>query len=108
MARSDCAELLSATGLPVVYHKWPDGARPEFPCIRYVSEGSRDFLADDSNYFKVDRWSATLVSEWKDDVSEELVESALGAAGVVYAKSADYYSDESRLNHVEYSFELPR
>lgn len=108
MARSDAASLLSSTGLPVVYHKWPDGSEPTFPCIRYASLGGDDLMADNVNYRKFDRWSATLVSEWKDDASEELVENALEAAGVGYSKGADYYVDSERLNHVEYVFELPR
>lgn len=108
MARNEIAAVLASTGLPVVYYKWPDGSEPSFPCIRYVSEGSDDLMADDSNYLKVDRWSATLVSEWKDDASEELVEAALSGAGIAYSKGADYYADSERLNHVEYTFELLR
>ena len=108
MARRDCADLLASTGLPVVYWKWPDGSTPIYPCIRYASDGMAAFRADDGLYVKADRWTATLVSEWKDDASEGLVEAALEAAGVDYAKSADYYDDASRLNHVEYVFALPR
>lgn len=108
MARRDIAAVLASTGLPVVYREWPDGSTPTFPCIRYASEGSGDFVADDSNYLKVDKWSATLVSEWKDDDSEELVESALASAGIVYSKSADYFSERERLNHVEYTFDALR
>lgn len=108
MARSDCASILASTGLPVVYHKWPVGSTPTFPCIRYTSDGADDFHADNHNYSKVDRWSATLVSDWKDDASEALIENALDSAHVSYYKAPDYYDDTEQLNHVEYTFELPR
>ena len=108
MARRDAAAMLAETGLPVVYQCWPDGSTPSFPCIRYAYEGDASFFADDTRYRKVDRWSATLVSEWKDDASEELLEQALERHGVPYEKSGDAYVRSERLNHVEYSFALPR
>ena len=108
MSRSDVAAALAQAGMPVVYYKWPEGAEPTFPCIRYVSLGSNDLYADNRSYGKVDRWSATLVSEWKDDASEAALEAALDGAGIAYAKQPDYYADSERLNHVEYRFELPR
>lgn len=107
MARSEAAALLRRAGLPVVYCKWPDGSAPQFPCIRYSYIGDASFRADNSRYRKVDRWSAILVSEWKDDSSEEAVEAALDAAGVPFSKSGDWYESDEGLNHVEYEFELP-
>jgi len=106
MSRGVVAELLRSTGLPVVYHQWPNGAQPQFPCIRYIDEGRRDFAADNSNYFKRTRWSATLVSERKDDASEETVEAAFEAAKIVYSKGETIYISFEKLFQVEYSFEL--
>ena len=100
--------MLAGAGLPVVYWKWPDGSTPTFPCIRYSAKGDADLMADNGNYAKRGKWSAILVSEWKDDAAESALESALESAGVPYSKSADWYSDEARLNHVEYTFTLPR
>ena len=107
MARREVAAILRSAGMPVVYQRWPDGSAPSFPCVRYVSEGRADFIADARNYAKVGQWSATLVSERKDDAAEAALEAALEAAHVVYAKSGDYYDDAERLNHVEYTFSLP-
>lgn len=108
MARGDCAVLLASTGLPVVYWKWPDGSTPTYPCVRYSGNGESLFRADDAPYVKADKWTATLVSEWKDDASEALLESAFDAAGIAYTKYADYYAEPDGLNHVEYTFEMPR
>ena len=107
MSRADAASLLRATGLPVVFYQWPDGATPQFPCIRYVDEGRQDFVADGRNYFKRTRFSATLVSERKDDNSEAAIEAAFDLAGVVYAKAETVYIADERLFQVEYSFTLP-
>lgn len=108
MDRSDIAALLASAGMPVVYWKWPDGSTPAFPCIRYSEKRAGDFIADNRNYVRIRRWSAIIVSEWKDDAAEAALEAALDAAGIAYDKSADWYSDESRLNHVEYTFSVPR
>lgn len=107
MSRADVAQILRSTGLPVVYQRWPDGAEPEFPCIRYADEGRFDFVADGSNYFKRGRWSATLVTERKDDASESALEAALEAAGTVYSKGETVYVATERLYQVEYEFALP-
>lgn len=107
MSRSDCAALLRSTGLPVVFYQWPDGSEPEFPCIRYVDEGRNDFVADGRNYFKRENWSATLVSERKDDASEAAIEAALESAGVVYSKGETAHIAAERLFQVEYTFQLP-
>lgn len=108
MSRSDAATLLAATGYPVVYYEWPDGSTPTFPCIRYVLDGTDDFRADNANYAGFDRWSATLVTEWKDDAAEAKVEETLANAGVTFVKYGDLYVRAERLNHVEYTFTLPR
>lgn len=108
MARSDAAALLASTGLPVVYYQWPDGSTPTFPCIRYVSEGSNDLHADNMAYAKFDKWSATLVSERKDDASEALIEATLDDAGVTYSRLGDTWITEESLMQVEYEFMLPR
>ena len=107
MAREQVAAMLAETGLPVVYYCWPDGMEPTFPCIRYVYAGDASFHADDHRYVKVDAWSATLVSEWKDDASEAAIEAALDAHGVPFSKSGDVYVRSERLMQVEYGFELP-
>lgn len=108
MAREDVAAILASTGYPIVYYKWPDGSEPTFPCIRYVYDGDASFRADDINHFPVDRWSATLVTSWKDEDAEAALEEAFAAAGVIAAKYGDYYDKDEKLNHVEYSFQLPK
>ena len=108
MARAEIAAILAEAGLPVVYHEWPDGSEPKFPCIRYVYDGDGSFMADNTVYRKVDRWSATLVSDWKDDASEAAVESALESHGIVYSKSADVRVDSEKLTQVEYTFSYAR
>ena len=107
MSNSEAAGMLRASGLPVVYYEWPDGASPEYPCIRYVDAGREDFVADGSNYFKLTRYNATLVAERKDESAEARLEEALESAGVVYAKGETVYVDAERLFQVDYSFVLP-
>ena len=108
MARSDAAALLASAGMPIVYGAWPVGSTPVFPCIRYIQEGTDDLYADNGRYFKVDVWSATLVSERKDDSSEAALEAAFDGAGVPYTRLGDYEVESERLWQVDYRFELPR
>ena len=107
MSRAEAAAVLRAAGLPVVFYQWPDGAEPVFPCIRYADEGRADFAADGANYFKREHYSATLVSERKDDASEAALEAALEAAGVVYSKGPTTHVPAEGLYQVEYTFTLP-
>ena len=104
MARADTAAILAESGMPVVYHKWPAGSEATFPCVRYVYSGDASFRADDGRYWKRDRWSATLVSEWKDDNSEAALEAVFESHGIQFTKAGDYFADG--LCHVEYSFRL--
>lgn len=106
MSRSDAAAILRKSGMPVVFHEWPDGIDPQFPCIRYIDEGREDFIADGHIYFKRTRYSATLVSERKDDASEQALEAALEAAGVVYSKGETVHVSSEQLFQVEYTFTL--
>lgn len=108
MARSDAAALLASTGLPIVYSRWPVGVEPTYPYIRYIRDGANDFNADNTKYWKVDVWTATLVSERKDDASEQAIEAAFEAAGIAYDPMGDYPVDSERLHQADYRFELPR
>ena len=104
MARADIAAILAETGLPVVYYQWPDGANPQFPCLRYVYDGDASFNADNEHYRKFDLWSVTLVSGWKDDVAEETLERVLESHGIVYSKSGDVRVESENLTQIEYTF----
>ena len=104
MARSEIAAILAETGLPVVYYQWPNGAIPQFPCLRYVYDGDSSFNADNMHYKKFDSWSVTLVSEWKDDASEQALENALESHGIVYQKFGDVRVESENLTQVEYAF----
>ena len=108
MARSEAAALLASAGFPIVHQAWPVGSVPVFPCVRYAQEGTDDLYADNGRYFKVDVWSATLVTERKDDASEAALEAVLDAAGVPYVRIGDYPVDSEQLYQVDYRFELPR
>ncbi|MBQ9000311.1 MAG: hypothetical protein IJ087_00460 [Eggerthellaceae bacterium] len=107
MGNAEAAAMLRAAGMPVVYHHWPDGSRPRFPCVRYVETGRNDLVADNVNYFKRTAYEATLVSERKDDAAEAAVERALAEAGVAYSKGETVYVEAERLYQVAYGFTLP-
>ena len=105
MARAEVAAILAETNLPVVYHQWPDGAVPVFPCLRYVYDGDSSFNADNTRYKKIDSWSVTLVSEWKDETSEELLEGVFESHGIAYTKLGDVRVESENLTQVEYTFD---
>ena len=108
MARQDAAALLASTGLPVVYDRWPDGATPTFPCIRYMHAGEANMRCDNGDYFRVDEWDAYLITEWKDDATEALLEGAFEDAGIVPSRFEDEYDRDERLYTASWRFQLPR
>lgn len=108
MARSDMAAIIADAGLPAVYHQWPDGSTPAFPCVRYVKSGENNVNADNAKYFCVDEFDVFLVSEWKDEASEQALEAAFERAGLMLDMLDESYNRAERLYTVMYQVQAPR
>lgn len=78
----------------VAYYAFPSGEAPELPFLCYVENGTDNFAADNISYFAAKNIDIELYTQDKNPGTEQLVESALTAAGVFWTKSAEYINDE--------------
>ena len=78
----------------VAYYAFPVGEAPELPFLCYVENGAESFAADNVVYFASKEIDVELYTKLKDPTTEQLVESALTAAGVFWTKTAEYLEDE--------------
>lgn len=93
MTRTEIAQMLDGIGLPVAYYSFPEtGQAPPFIC--YFYSGDNDFLADDSNYQKIDHLNIELYTDNKDFTTEATIEAALSGAGLVYTRAETYIDGE--------------
>ena len=78
----------------VAYYAFPAGEAPELPFLCYVETGTDNFAADNVSYYATKEINVELYTQDKDPTTEQLVESALTAAGVFWTKTAEYLEDE--------------
>ena len=95
MTTKELYDALYASGLPVVYYAWKEGAAPELPYICYFFPQSDNFGADNSVYVPANRLYVELYTKDKDFATEEQVEAVLGDICGYWNKSETYIESES-------------
>lgn len=99
-------ELLETSGMPAVYHAWPEEAAPPLPYLVYLDAGSDNFAADGGVYHKINSWRVELYSEKKDFAAEERLEAVLEAAGICWSRLATVWIGSEKLYETIYEFEV--
>lgn len=105
MTYKEVATLIESIGLPFAYDHFPEGQGPNPPFICFYFAGSDDLSADNTNYQRIRPLTLELYTDNKDFTTEETVENALNAAGLVYSRTEVYIGAE-RLYEVVYSTEI--
>lgn len=105
MKLSEIANMIKGIGVPYAYHHFPEntGQAPPFICFYYPE--SRDFVADDSNYRKINALTIELYTDNKDFALEEKVEEMLISNDLVYQRT-EYYIDSERMYQITYTTEV--
>lgn len=86
-------EMIEAIGVPSAYYQFPEtGQATPFVCFYYSN--SNDFIADDSNYQKVEHLIIELYTDAKDFELEAAVEEALSEYGMVWTRDENYIDSE--------------
>lgn len=94
MTRKQVANMISGIGVPYEYYQFPEGTDQATPFICFYYPRSDDFIADDSNYTKIDQLVIELYTDNKDFALEETVESVLKNNNLVYVRDSSYLDDE--------------
>ena len=97
--------IIKEMGIPYAYDHFAEGEAPDPPFLCYLLPGSDNFSADGKVYHKISEVRLELYTDFKDLPSEQRVETALDAAGILYNKT-ETWIDSERLYEVLYSFEM--
>ena len=105
MTHSQIATMISSVGIPYAYYQFPDdtGQQPPFICFFYPN--NNDFLADDTNYQKIEHLVIELYTDNKDFGLEASVEAVLNLNGLVYSRDEEYL-DSERMFEVVYEMDV--
>lgn len=82
-------ETLQSTGLPCAYSHFKKKKDP--PYIVYIGNGQDDFEADNTHYWKNNRYQVEYYFTDKNESNETAIENALLENGYLYDKSEDVY-----------------
>lgn len=105
MTFKEVATMIKGIGLPCAYYQFPEGTNLACPFICFYFTRSYDLAADDTNYQKIRQLAVELYTDNKDFATEETVENALNANGLVYTREESYI-DSERLYMVTYVTEI--
>ena len=94
MTHAEVQTMLESVNIPTAYYQFPDntGQQPPFICFFYSN--NNDFLADDTNYQKIEHLIVELYTDNKDFELEAAVEAALSLNGLVYTRDEEYLGSE--------------
>ena len=85
-------ETLQSTGLPCAYSHFRTDQTP--PYIVYIGNGQDVMEADNTHYWRNNRYQVEYYFTTKNEQNEASIEDALLAAGYLYEKSEDVYIED--------------
>ncbi len=83
---------LQSTGLPCAYSHFKTDQTP--PYIVYVGNGQDNLDADNTHYWRNNRYQVEYYFTEKSESNEASIEDALLGAGFLYEKSEDIYLED--------------
>lgn len=94
MTYAEVATMLASVNVPTAYYQFPDNTPQELPFICFFYSNNNDFLADNTNYQKIERLTIELYTENKDFTLEASLEGVLSSYGLVYSRYEQYIGSE--------------
>lgn len=85
-------QVLQSTGLPCVYSHFKKSQSP--PYIVYIGQGQDLMDADNTHYWRRNRYQIEYYFTEKNETNETGIENALLEAGYLYEKSEDVYLED--------------
>lgn len=92
---------LQNTGLPCAYSHFRTDQKP--PYLVYTGAGQNTFDADDTHYWRRNRYQVEYYFTTKDESNEAAIEDALLSAGYLYDKSEDVYIEDEDVFVIYYT-----
>lgn len=94
-------ETLQSTGLPCAYSHFRTEQDP--PYIVYIGDGQDVLDADNTHYWRNNRYQVEYYFTAKNEANEAAIEDALLASGYLYEKSEDVYIEDEGVFVIYYS-----
>lgn len=85
-------QTLQSTGLPCAYSHFRKDQDP--PYIVYIGNGQDQLDADNTRYWKDNRYQVEYYFTEKNEENEDAIETALVSSGFLYEKSEDIYIED--------------
>ena len=97
-------QILETTGLPVAYAFHIDEDSPLVPpYLVYMGDGQDTFEADNTHYYRKNRYQVEYYFTQKNEANETAIEDALLENGFLYEKSEDVYIEEEKVFVIYYN-----
>lgn len=93
-------EVLQSTGLPCAYSHFKTAQEP--PYIVYIGRGQDVLEADNTHYWRENKYQVEYYYKTKNEQNETDIENALLNAGFVYEKSEDVFVEDENVNVIYY------
>jgi len=93
-------ETLQSTGLPCAYSHFKTAQEP--PYIVYIGRGQDVLEADNTHYWRENKYQVEYYYKTKNEQNETDIENALLNAGFVYEKSEDVFIEDENVNVIYY------
>ena len=91
---------LQSTGLPCAYSHFKTDQTP--PYIVYIGNGQDNLDADNTHYWRNNRYQVEYYFTEKNESNEASIEDALLDAGFLYEKSEDIYLEDQNVFLIYY------
>ena len=85
-------QTLQSTGLPCAYSHFKKKQSP--PYIVYIGNGQDTMDADNTHYWKENKYQVEYYFTTKNESNEATIETALLESGYLYEKSEDVYIED--------------
>ena len=97
-------QILQTIGLPVAYSHHIDTDSPvEPPYLVYIGDGQDTFDADNTHYYRKNRYQVEYYFTQKNEANETAIEDALLENGFLYEKSEDVFIEEENVFVIYYN-----
>lgn len=94
MTLEQVSEMVEGFGVPYCYYEFTNNVGVAPPFVAYYYDASEDFVADNTNYCKINSLIIELYTDTKNFALERTIETALNANGLVYTRTESYIGSE--------------
>ena len=105
MTYKEIANMINSIGPPSAYYQFPEGTAQPTPFICFYYPNDNDFVADNSNYQKIEHLVIELYTDNISFEEEAAVEAVLLSHGFVWARNRQWI-DSERMHETIYEMDV--